>query len=91
MPARGERQGWRGLRRDFSARLGPGSDCSRAWGLQKPSPMASEGRLRDRPRCLRGHRHSSQGPLGPFLYPPPAGGWGKADLSYCKSNRNRAK
>lgn len=36
--------------------------------------MASEGRLWDRPRRLRGHGLCSQGPLGPLLSPPPGGG-----------------
>lgn len=54
MPARGEGRGRRGPRRDFLARLGPRSDYGQVWGLQEPSPTASEGCLRDRPRRLPG-------------------------------------
>lgn len=64
MPARGEGRGRRGLRRDFLARLGPRADCGQVWGLQEPSPTASEGCLRDRPRRLPGTQALLTGATG---------------------------
>lgn len=62
--------GLAGPRREFLARLGPGSDCSWVWGLQEPQPAASEGHLRDKPRRLPGTQALLlTGPLGPFPFP----------------------